>query len=164
MNFWNIIKYDMTCFSFEGRATRREYICFKIFRMLVSVLLLGMLAIPVLTLFFVYKDFFHLPFVITAIMFLLLLLVFLLCNFLGTWLLIIDVALSVRRFHDFNCSGWIYLVFVLVILFSIILFANYIKLMLMLTGFFVLLELAIGIFVKGSVGVNDFGEESRLFD
>lgn len=94
-------------FQFEGRASRREFISFYVFCCFVP--LAAILAFALL-LYFVTYTIFSYQFFIFANITAFSVIIFAVLNIIFT---IVTLSLSVRRLHDFNCSGWWYILMLL---------------------------------------------------
>jgi uncharacterized membrane protein YhaH (DUF805 family) len=127
-------------FSFSGRASRREFIIFQIIYIFLNICL-------ILPLYLGFSSF---------------------LTFIGLILFISNLAITIRRLHDFNVSGWAY--FFLNCFFCIITIYLMVKdgsikketPISTVTSIFsystVILEYLILLLVKGTDGVNDYGE------
>ncbi len=78
--------------QFDGRANRREYWMFQLFMLIVSVVLM----VPMITALVMQSDGLGIASIILFVLF-----------WLATVLPVI--AVTVRRLHDCNQSGWLYL-------------------------------------------------------
>ena len=78
--------------QFEGRANRREYWMFQLFLVLVSVVLM----VPLITALVMQSDALGIASIILFVLF-----------WLATFIPVI--AVTVRRLHDCNQAGWLYL-------------------------------------------------------
>ena len=78
--------------QFDGRANRREYWMFQLFMLIVSVVLM----VPMITALVMQSDGLGIASIILFVLF-----------WLATLLPVI--AVTVRRLHDCNQSGWLYL-------------------------------------------------------
>jgi uncharacterized membrane protein YhaH (DUF805 family) len=127
-------------FSFSGRVSRREFIIFQIIYIFLNICL-------ILPLYLGFSSF---------------------LTFIGLILFISNLAITIRRLHDFNVSGWAY--FFLNCFFCIITIYLMVKdgsikketPISTVTSIFsystVILEYLILLLVKGTDGVNDYGE------
>ena len=141
-NFELIKNIIKKAFSFSGRSNRKEYFIFKILYICLNILLI----IPLY-----WKSFYFLIFIHPV-------------------LFVSNLAITVRRLHDFNVSWWSY--FFLNLLFIVIMIYLMVKdgsikrevVMSTQTSIFVYLvcisEYLIFFFFKGTPGPNKYGEES----
>lgn len=107
----------MCNFSFRGRSTRKEFICFVVMSVIISLMFLSListLAVVVLQLRldsgvismpYRMKNLGILPFIILSVTSV----IYLIFNI---WACVSGALLAIRRLHDFNCSGvgyWIWI-------------------------------------------------------
>ncbi|MGN0015505.1 MAG: DUF805 domain-containing protein [Candidatus Gastranaerophilaceae bacterium] len=107
----------MCNFSFRGRSTRKEFICFIVMSAIISLIFLSListLAVVVLQLKFdagvlsiphKMKNLGILPFIILAV-------TSVMYFMFNIWACVSGALLAIRRLHDFNCSGigyWIWI-------------------------------------------------------
>lgn len=137
VGFGDAVKMFFTRYvDFEGRSTRAEYWWFFLFYWLVII---G-LFIPIIILAGISDGFENdaavVPAIFAVLLGVILFLFIVIC-------IIPSIALAVRRFHDLNQTGWLYLVFFIVGLF--IPFAGLIQI--------------IWFIFPGTVGPNQYGED-----
>ena len=165
MSVFEIMKKCLTGINFKGRATRKEYIIFKIFQFVFGLLGLIFFVIPVMIVGYKtalasgslpqgynYPDI-NINMQSLAIYCLISFLIFVP---LSIWIGIANLCVSIKRLHDFNYSGWIYFAYI-VILMSLTFIkdshgiSNSIGLLASFGEFIVLAC------IKGTDGANQFG-------
>lgn len=134
--------------TFSGRARRREYWLFVLFTAIINS------AINFLTL--AAQGSTPLTIVISIISIV-----------WGLYTLIPSIAITVRRLHDTNRSGWWYLL-AIVFIFAMVIFAalqfnssNYIFLILAFLCFAGFLAFVVFLFLPGTKGENDYGPDPK---
>lgn len=179
-NFWKTVWYTLTHITFKGRSSRKDYLYWFLFNILFSVCVFLLVSLPAkmiqphiqelsiggqltATVYFLAAS------VVTIIV--------------SIWKFIADIAIYVRRFHDFEKSAWWPLLwywliaFVVTFILGIGLSIAYVviahagreashqvstlivqALMLINTIVYV----AISLFKKGTVGENKYGLPSEL--
>jgi len=162
MNFFQIIKYEMTNLTFDGRASKKEFLYYKIFRFVFAIVAVLSIFLPVMLLYVNYKKILPLPVWLMIITGIFLLIMFVALCFLGFWFIAADACIAVRRLHDFEYSGWYYLVFFALCFISQSIFKDNTPVLLFLSVGCCLLEFCIGVFVNGTSGVNEYGEKSNI--
>ena len=127
--FDDLINSVINCFNkyfdFETRSSRKEFWYWQFFRLFSLLPIIGIesLGLKGVSIFF-------------AIIF-----------------LIPDISVQVRRFHDCNITGWLYLIIILLMLVSFF----YQSVFLLCFTLFILLYLNCS---KGSDGANNYGEKT----
>lgn len=162
MNFWQVIKYEMTNLTFEGRASKREFFYYKLFRFLCGIIFLLLLVIPAVLLIMGYKNIIHLPFAVMIALGIILFIFVAISSLFGFWFIAADACVAVRRLHDFEYSGWYYLIFIAISFISQAILQEKILVLGLLNIFLVLFEFCIGCFINGSAEKNEFGEKSTI--
>ncbi|MCR5261653.1 MAG: DUF805 domain-containing protein [Candidatus Gastranaerophilales bacterium] len=162
MNYFQIIKYEMTNLTLDGRASKKEYLYYKIFRFLFGIISIICIFLPLIILFAGYKKFIPMPMWLMIFVGIILFLIVTVLSFLGFWFIIADACIAVRRLHDFEYSGWYYLVFFAICFIAQSIFKENLPVMVLLSVGCCLVEFCIGVFVNGTEGSNEYGEKSSL--
>ena len=152
----------MTHLTFDGRASRKEFIFYKIFRFVLAILIMAAVFIPLLALIFALKGAVNIPSWSMFALVIFLMIAFVVCGGLGMWLLATDACVSIRRLHDFGYNAWFYLIFIVITYVSQAIFMDRPLIVSSLCAFFILFEFCIGAFVKGSENANEYGEKSSF--
>ncbi|MCR5261654.1 MAG: DUF805 domain-containing protein [Candidatus Gastranaerophilales bacterium] len=168
MKFWETVKKCMLNINFKGRNTRKEYIFFKIFQFLFGFLGFLFVFIPLIFLAVVLAgksgsvpniSASDLPKNITVPA-IYCALAFLIYLPLSIWVGIANLCVSVKRLHDLNYSGWIYLAYIIILM-----CLTFVKDQYGIASSIVVLatfaELIIFACLKGTDGANKFDEPTK---
>ena len=175
-NYWQNIWKTLTRISIKGRSTKQEVVRFFVFRLLLVVLSFLLLQLP--SVFISQKAGAAMPLEQS-----LPILLYLLCFgglffIISLWSTIAEIALNVRRFHDFNKSGWLVLLYWILVLITGIVIAVFILVFIGIAydmqketiksfspivsniiayGAYIILT-CICMFIKGTDGPNKYGD------
>lgn len=127
-NYWKNIWKTLTHISVKGRSSKKEFLRFFVLRLILICSTFLFLQLPA-----TYVQQYLLPksgTVLPIFQSLTILLYFLCVGgihlIINLWASIAEIALNIRRFHDFNKSGWFVLLFWIVGLFAVIITAIFV--------------------------------------
>jgi uncharacterized membrane protein YhaH (DUF805 family) len=123
---WALLPYQRYA-EFEGRSRRMEYWCYTLFVIIVSLIL----VLPFMMMGEGASEFLFIP--------------------LGLWIIgniVPSIAVSIRRWHDLDQSGWFYLLFAAL---GAIPFIGALAGLVNLVWFF----------MQGTVGENKYGQDPK---
>lgn len=179
-NFWKTVWYMLTHITFKGRASRKDYLYWFLFHILLCVCLYLFVSLPAKMLQPYIQDLSAVGQLTVSLYFLGAAVVALI---ISIWKFFADVAILVRRFHDFGKSAWWALLWywvisiIITVVLCIIIVVSYIMITQglqdsdhslsaivaqILMTISSLIYICICLFKNGDVGENKYGLPSEL--
>lgn len=179
-NFWKTVWYTLTHITFKGRSSRKDYLCWFLFHILFVVFLSLFISLPAKMLQPHIQDLSVFGQLTASLYFLGASVVAIIVSI---WKFFADVAILVRRFHDFGKSAWwaLFWYWVISIIVTVVLGVIIVVSYIMITHGFKdsthslsalvaqilmtissLIYVCICLFKHGNESVNKYGEPSDL--